>query len=373
MKILIINPFGIGDVLFSMPLIRAIRQAFPESWIGYLCNRRTEWILESSPHLNELFVYEKDDLIGLWRRSWLQGLGYLASLVKRIRGRRFDLVIDLSLGERYGLMTKLVGIPRRVGFDYRGRGRFLKERLAIDGYHDEHIVTYYRRLLQFLGITMVEDRLELPVRAEDAAWAAQWLAAQGFMDGRTLVGIVPAGGVSWGKDAPFRRWSLAGFAAAADALIERCRAQVILFGEASDRDACREVAHRMAQPAIDVSGQTTLGQFVALLARLDLVMCNDGGPLHLAVSQGVKTVSIFGPVDPHVYGPYTAGRGGHVVIAEETLPCRPCYHRFRLPPCPYERACLTMIRVDDVVAACSAALRSTEGVRGDAPAHSLAR
>ena len=112
----------------------------------------------------------------------------------------------------------------------------------------------------------------------------------------------------------------------------------------------------MRHRPVDLSGQTNLGQFVSLLARLNLVICNDGGPLHLAVSQGVKTVSIFGPVDPRVYGPYPAEPDRHRVILNEELRCRPCYHQFRLPPCPYERACLTSISVDDVLEACEAML-----------------
>ena len=130
----------------------------------------------------------------------------------------------------------------------------------------------------------------------------------------------------------------------------------MLFGEAADAPVCRTVARLMQHSTIDVSGQTTLGQFVGLLGRLQLVICNDGGPLHLAVSQGVKTVSIFGPVDPEVYGPHPSAPARHHVVHHPTLPCRPCYHRFKLPPCPYERACLTHLEPSDVLAACDEAL-----------------
>ena len=355
-RILIVNPFGIGDVLFSTPLIRAVRLAFPGSYLGYLCNRRTEWILRTNPHLNELFIYEKDDLVRLSRTSWWQGWAYFLGLVGRIRAARFDLVIDLSLGERYGLITTLVGISQRVGFDYHGRGRFLTERLTINGYHDDHIVAYYRRLLRFLGVEMLDDRLELPVQPDDAAWAAEWLSAHELKAPQPVIGIIPAGGVSWGANAPFRRWSLEKFAAVADALAAQRQARIVLFGEATDQPACQIVARLMRAPAIDLSGQTTLGQFVALLGRLDLVICNDGGPLHLAVSQGVKTVSLFGPVDPRVYGPYAPSGPPHTVIAREELLCRPCYHQFRLPPCPYARACLSAITAEQVIDACQRVL-----------------
>jgi len=358
-RILIVNPFGIGDVLFSTPLIRAVRRAFPDAHLAYLCNRRTEEILRRNTNLNELFIYEKDELVALWKRNAFLGLHAILSLVEQVRRRRFDLAVDLSLGERFAPILMAMGVSRRVGFNYRNRGRFLTDRLTIEGYHDTHVVEYYRRLLEFIGIRLMDDAgLEVVVSEADAGWATRWLHECRLEDRRPLVGMVPAGGVSWGIDAPFRRWSFEGFAQVGDALADRYGARLILFGEASDRAVCHTVAKLMRHPAIDLSGQTTLGQFVSLLGRLQLVLCNDGGPLHLAVSQHVKTVSVFGPVSPEVYGPYPPDAHRHRVICYEALPCRPCYHHFKLPPCPYERACLTMIEPEEVIAACDALLDS---------------
>ena len=351
-RILIVNPFGIGDVLFTTPFIRALRQAFPATRLGYVCNRRTERILRENPQLNDLFIYEKDELVRMLRQSWWKCLVYVVGLLWRVRRAKFDLVVDLSMGERYAFILKSLGVTRRVGFDYRHRGRFLTERLPIDGYHDTHVVEYYRRLLAFMGILLCDPSLELHASTEDERWADQWLEGHHVRRDRPLVGMMPAGGVSWGLDAPFRRWSFEGFAAVGDALAERLDAQLLLFGERTDRTVCETVARLMKHPVIDVSGATTLGQFISLLSRLGLVICNDGGPLHLAVSRGVKTVSIFGPVDPRVYGPYPADESRHRVIRREELLCRPCYHQFKLPPCPYERACLTLEEPGTVIEAC---------------------
>ncbi len=351
-RILIVNPFGIGDVLFSTPLIRAIRSAFPNGFIVYLCNRRTERILQGNPHLNQIIVYEKDEWVAFWKRSWWQAAARFMALLRDVHRLHLDLAIDLSLGERYSFLLACLGVPRRIGFNYRRRGRFLTDAVVIDGYHQEHVVEYYRQLLRFYGIELQEASLELRISNDEKQWAGTWLAQHALDQGRRVVGMVPAGGVSWGIAAPFRRWSFEGFAAVADALIERCGVHVILFGESSDAQACQTVAKLMHHSVIDLSGQTTLGQFVSLLSRLELVICNDGGPLHLAVSQRVKTVSIFGPVDPRVYGPYAPGRAYHRTVYHAGLRCRPCYHQFKLPPCPYERACLTMIEPEVVLQAC---------------------
>ncbi len=354
-RILIVNPFGIGDVLFSTPLIRAMRRAFPKAYLAYLGNRRTEEILRRNAHLDELFIYEKDEVVALWNRNKLHALRLMASLFRQIRRGRFDVAIDLSLGERYSFLLALFGVPRRIGFDFRRRGRFLSHRLVVNGFQDRHVVEYYTELLGMLGIRQRDHALELAISEDDRQDAQQRLRVRGIRAGQRLIGLVPAGGVSWGLQANFRRWSKEGFIQVGRALSRQPDTVLLIFGEPQDHAVCAQIAQAIGTKAVDVSGQTTLGQFISLVARCELVVTNDGGPVHIAASQGVRTVSIFGPVDAQVYGPYPR-TPGHRVVYREDLPCRPCYHQFKLPPCPYERACLTTISADDVLEACEAAL-----------------
>ena len=356
-RLLIVNPFGIGDVLFSTPLVRAVRRAFPDVYLAYLCNRRTEDILRHNAHLDELFVYEKDDLIALWRQSKRLGLRALASLLRQIRRRRFDMAVDLSLGDRYSFLLAVLGVPRRIGFGFRRRGHFLTHRVAIEGYQDRHVVEYYATLLEWIGIRLLDAQLELTTRGEDRLTVEQRLAQLGCQAERRVIGLIPAGGISWGLQAHFRRWSKEGFIQVGRALRQQHEATILVFGEAGDREVCADITTAIGNSAVDLSGQTTLGEFVSFIARCDLVISNDGGPIHIAASQGVRTVSIFGPVDPQVYGPYPK-TPNHRVVRKDNLPCRPCYHRFKLPPCPYERACLTQIEPAEVLEACEEVLAS---------------
>lgn len=348
-RILIVNPFGIGDVLFSTPLVRAIRRAFPTAYLAYLCNRRTQEILRRNSHLDELFIYEKDELLALWRRQKGLAIRAVVNLLRQLRSRRFEVVVDLSLGERYSFILALLGVPRRIGFDFRHRGRFLTHRFVMEGYQDQHVVEYYAQLLEMIGIHLHDRVFELVPTEEDRRVAEQRLVALQLGNGRPLIGLVPAGGVSWGLEAHFRRWSKDGFIQVGQALSDRYGATLLVFGEPQDHDICAQIAKAIGASAIDLSGQTTLGQFVSLVARCELVISNDGGPIHIAASQGVRTVSIFGPVDPSVYGP--CGSTANHRVVTKLLPCRPCYHQFKLPPCPYNRACLNDLLADDVLAA----------------------
>lgn len=350
-RILIINPFGIGDVIFSTPLIEILRKNFPDSYIGYVCNSRTSKMLQADPCLNRIFLYEKDDFREAWRVSKAGFIKKLVDFFLEIKKDRFDAVIDLSLGYQFSMLLGLIGIKKRVGFDYRNRGKFLTHKTPIDGFSDKHVVEYYLDLLRPFGVDGKKYGVKpmVYILEKDRVWADSFLEESGARKDRALIGIVPGCGASWGADAKFRRWDAKNFARVADRLSEIYDADIILFGDSKETDICRSVQEAMKRPPIISCGKTTVGGFLALLERCRIVITNDGGPLHMAVGLGVKTVSIFGPVDEKVYGPYPPS-ANHVVVSCKDLPCRPCYKKFKHNVCD-ERVCLSRISPEEVVEA----------------------
>lgn len=345
MKILITNPFGIGDVLFSTPLIASLRQNFPESYIAYICNVRAQEVLLANPNLNDIFVFEKDEYKNLWRKSKIKCIKRFIVLLKEIKKKRFDIVIDLSLGRQYSFFLMLIGIKRRIGYNFKNRGRFLTERIDIDGYHNKHIVEYYMGILKLLNVESKDDGLKFPIENKDIAKADTVFAENGIENDDLVIGIIPAGGASWGKDFSYRHWSKVGYAAVADKLIEELNAKVVLLGDSKEKEICEQIQVIMKQKVIPACGGMGLAEFAALIGKCSLILCNDGGPLHIAVSQNVKTVSIFGPVDEKVYGPYPPD-SKHTVITKK-IDCRPCYKKFRFSYCEH-RNCLKEITPDEV-------------------------
>ena len=128
-----------------------------------------------------------------------------------------------------------------------------------------------------------------------------------------------------------------------DKIIENFDAAIILLGDSKEEELCREVAGLSHFPLHIAVGQTSVLGMAALFKQCRLSIVNDGGPLHVAVAVGVKTVSIFGPVDPQVYGPYP--RQAHA--CQKNLPCQPCYRRFRKAHCGHI-SCLRDLSVDEV-------------------------
>ena len=352
-NILIINPFGIGDVLFTAPLIDSLGSLPDGPRIGFLCNRRTEPLIRANPAIEWVFVYEKDELRALRKKSLISYIKKIFSMINDIRGNGFDAAIDLSLNREYGFLCWLAGIKERVGFNYKNRGTFLTKKIDISGYHDRHIVEYYLGLLRFIGVRPQEKIIRLDIPGAAKEWANNFLKAARIKEGELIIGIAPAGGASWGSQAPAKHWSSEGFAVVADNLIKKLGAKVVILGSVSEAGVCEKMVKSMKNPAILACGKTSVLESAALISSCALVIANDGGPLHMAVAVGVRTVGIFGPVDERVYGQYPAGER-HKVVKNDII-CRPCYRNFKLKEC-VDRKCLDGISTEGVVKAAEEAL-----------------
>jgi lipopolysaccharide heptosyltransferase II len=295
-----------------------------------------------------IFALSMGDLKKTYNQSALRGIGRLLNLLYKIKKQRFDISLDFSSEHRYSLISKLLGIRRRIGFNYKNRGRFLTDKINLDGYDSKHVVEYYLGLLKPLKIEAKRHNLELPVESATLAKGNNILSRFGVSDKDLLVGIAPGAGASWGKDASIKHWPAIRYAQLADNILNDFQVKILLLGDEQERPIADIIVNTMTHKAIDLVGKTTLEELLAIISELRLLITNDGGPLHIAVAEGVNTVSIFGPVDDLVYGPYPPDEN-HTVI-KQNLPCRPCYHNFKMPICDRERECIKSISTEEVYA-----------------------
>ncbi|TRZ95035.1 glycosyltransferase family 9 protein [bacterium] len=345
-RFLIINPFGIGDVLFTSPVIRAIKDNYPDSFVGYWCNERVGEVLKNNPQIDRVFALSRGDLKKIFDQSVFGGIGKLLKLILSIKKSKFDISIDFSLDHRYSLISKISGIRSRYGLDYKYRGRFLTRKIGIEGYKAKHVVEYYLDLLKFSDIKPKTNKLEVFISQSQKDRSKNILARYGVKAGELVVGIAPGAGASWGKDAIYKHWAAVKFARLADRVIGDLAAKVVILGDNLERPIADIVVNTMKNKAVDLAGKTSLEELVAMISNLNILVTNDGGPLHIGVAAGIKTVSIFGPVDEKVYGPYPVS-GKHIVIKRD-LDCRPCYENFRFSGCNNDRKCIEDIIVDEV-------------------------
>jgi len=339
-NILVINPFGIGDVLFSTPLVCAIKRSFPKGNIAYICNIRTKEILETNPDISEVFVFERGEYRALWKESKSKCIKKIYNFWKEIKERHFGIVFDLSLGKEYAFFSWLIGIKDRRGFNYKGRGRFLTKKIPFDGFNDKPIAEYYMDLIE----TKVKSSMVLVPLSEEIEGIDRFLKQTGVKEQDILVGIAPGGGASFGREKAYcRRWPWQRFAELIGE-IGRLDTKIILLWGPGEEELVKNIQETSGGNLICSPG-TSVREMAALMKRCRLVVCNDGGMLHIAVSQYTPTIAIFGPIDEKVYGPYPPS-DKHIVV-NSTADCRPCYRRFKLPDCDAKK-CMEAISVEIV-------------------------
>lgn len=348
-KILVVNPFGIGDVVFSFDLAEALKASLAGCVIDYVANERTHEIVAMNPTVRKTFVFNRDRFRSLARGMPARFLGEAGALLSGIRRERYDTAFDLSLGRDVAFFLMMCGVRDRVGFDWRGRGFFLTERTEIRGFNDRPMRDYYTGLAERrLGPAFRRGaRPVLAVPAIARREAEAWCAARGIMREDFVAVVAPGGGKSWGENARFKQWDPGLFAESARSLASRRGAKIVVMGDGDEKELCEKVASA-AGPGAGVMAGEPLAVAAAVLRRADLFVGNDGGLMHLADLVGAPLVGIYGPVDENVYGPAPSERAEAVF---HDVPCRPCYRSFRFPPCPHSKRCLDDLPVEAVLSA----------------------
>lgn len=361
-KVLVVNPFGLGDVIFSFPMIEAIKSHWPKCRIDYIANERTWELVGANPSIEKHFIFDRGRLRALFKSNPRAFLYEAFDFRHQIADEAYDAAIDLSMRREYPIFLALAGIKRRIGFDYKGRGMFLTEKTRIKGFEDFSVRDYYLGLARKL-VPQAGDTVRAYPRMKDPMVFTQWedwLRSAGFADGDLIVAMAPGGGRSWGGDAHYKQWAPERFAAVAKHLAEKHGAKILLLGDGEESALCDKVRREAGVFAAVLAGKT-IGQVMWALRRARLFIGNDGGLMHLADLLQVPLAGIYGPVDETVYGPL-AGPGRETLTA--SVPCRPCYHRFRFPPCAHQKRCLTELEVKQVTAACDRLLAAASTAKG---------
>jgi heptosyltransferase-2 len=338
--VLVIKLVGLGDTVLMLTPLKRLRERFPRARIAALVTPLSAEVMAGQPLVDEVIVF---DALGLRGNPF-----GAASLLRALRRRRFDCVIDFEQHfQLSAVLAYLTGAPRRIGFSWNRslRGRMFTDPVCPAA--DEHMVESFLRLLVPLGLTPkpVEALEQITTSPEDQAKVSQWLTRHGIGNG-DLVVAVHAGS---GPRAPHRRWDKAKFAEIARRLGTDTGAKVVMTGTDRERPLVREIVSLAATPnAYDASGEFTVKQVAELARRCDLVVSNDTGTMHVAAAMGTPTVGVFGPESPTRYGPF----GGRNRSVFKHLACSPCIeiHRGRHRRCADPR-CIAEIGVEDVWAA----------------------
>lgn len=332
-SVLVVEAWQLGDAVLVTPLLVELRRLLPATRITMLCKAQTAVLLEQTGLVDDFVHFDFPWTAFTQKYHFARySPAPLAKLVATLRARAFDVVLDARMDVRNDLLLATIGARRRVGYAAGGGDVLLSDALPAPG-DGSHKIADWLGLLGALGMTAGGDatpRLALSEAERTAAGAT--LRRLGITPGATIVGIHPGARIAT------RRWPLERFAVVARHVKEVHGATVLLFEE-PDGYGSAMVGEGGAVPV-----RGTLRELMALIARCNLVICNDSAPMHIAAALGVPTVSLFGPQRADWYGP--AGEG-HMVVQLADVPCRPCFDS-----CIFsEPFCLTGVTAEAVIRA----------------------
>ena len=330
-NILVIQLWGLGETILTLPAIESLRQKHKKSKIDILVTSRNKEIYFKNKSIDNIKILNLNPIsIGLFMLS---------------NFKKYDLVIDM---EEYLNVSSIIAFfvgKRRIGFSHGIRSNLYTDKIC---YNDkQHVVYTFLDLLKPLGIKKMIDKLpKLNYSQNDKKNVGNLLKK--FNSGKEdfLVGI----GVGAAESAKSRMWPKERFARVADYLIKKYKAKIILIGNDEEKKFIDELQNLMEKKndSFNAAGLINVREMFYLISLCKLFIGNDSGPMHVAAAQGVKTIGLFGCNLPVRFRPF--GKNGYYLYKKASQDACINVHKGQVGECRHgiENACVKKIEVEDV-------------------------
>jgi len=294
--------FGqLGDVVMSLPALRSIRSRFPQAHITIAVGKPGAEVIDLARYGDDTIVVDRVAL-----RDGFKPLSLFRvfELVKDVRRRKFDFVIDLHSLSETNLLGFLSGAPRRLYSRRHGRSleflaNFQPRPPAEAESSERHLIDRYLDVLIPLGVKHADRIPQLKTRKADDAVVDQILKKAKVSSGTPLIGLFPGAGH------PGRRWPLDKFADLADYLMRNDSVRLLVFAGPEEQALVSEM-RTLFPPDTLILDRLTIPQLAATLARLAVFVSNDTGPMHIAAAVGTPVVAILDRPTPNSFVPIEA-------------------------------------------------------------------
>jgi ADP-heptose:LPS heptosyltransferase len=276
--ILVIRLDRMGDLILSLPVIDNLKLQYPRARITLLVKPYLEELASMIKSVNSVIVYE----------------GYFTTVAK-LKKHRYDIAIDMLYDYKLipALLAYLSGAPVRIGFRWGFREIFFTASIQPQDLCDKHMVDLSLELLKPLGT---------PIVIKEPALKTGQPATQG----KKMIAIHPGGHY------PSQRWPAASFAELARKIMDELKEEIVFMGGDEDALFMDEIISAMGDRRFKLS-LSGIKDMALLLEDCKLLICNNSGPLHLAVALGLPTVSTMGPTDPVLWWP----RGTNSIVLKK--------------------------------------------------------
>jgi len=328
-NILVIKISALGDVILSVPSLRAIRDKYSGAIIKVLVGIESRQALKGCPYIDEMIVCDLKT-----RDGSLRGLWRLGSV---LRNSNFDIVIDLQNNTKSHLLAFLSLAPLRFGYN-NGKLSFLLNRRIEDTAAAIDPVSHQFQTLNAAGITADDKKLELWPQEEEEEWADNFIKDNWVdLKKQSLIGISPNASKRWLS----KSWPVSHTAALCDELARKFNMRVVITGTKDDLDMVADLKTMTKSKPIIAVGKTDILQLAALIKRCSAFITADSAAMHIASAVKVPFIALFGPTDPKRHA---AIYSKHTVI-KHNFRCSPCYS----PECLKGYKCMKKITHEEVI------------------------
>ncbi len=351
-RILVIRTHRMGDILQVTPMIRGLREKYPNSHLALLVEEAFAEVLQRNPDLDEVIAFPRVRLAGVIRSdarlSWA-AYRELRDLLHRLRTPRFDLIINRQFTDFEAVLTSLAGAAAVRGKTVGADGRFryadpvtarVVEQTRQFG-RNPALKNLVDLSMEVAGVSPSVRRLVFPVRPAVAAACEKRLRDHEFVQSGPFYGIQP------GASRGFKKLGSGALAALVDHLAGKRGGRVLFFGTRSERPLGEEITGRLRVgrgAILNLMGETNLEELGGFLALCDLLITGDTGTVHVAAAVGTRTLcASYGMTYPYETAPYGPG---HVVLYGD-LPCAPCDDPDR---CASDMACRRVLAPETLTA-----------------------
>jgi lipopolysaccharide heptosyltransferase II len=351
-RILVVRVDLIGDVVLSLPAVRALKRAYPHAAIDMLVLKSSAGVLAAEGDVARVLTFDpyfwRKPLDALKPATWREARALFGAL----RAARYDLAISIS-GDIASILTRVTGARRRVGYAGEAYPFLLTDPIPGARYRvHQHEVRYVQALARAAGGIVVsgDELLALSVVPQSAAdidnrlrQARRRLGVQG-----PLVAIHVGA-----RNGQAKRWPAQHIAALANRLAREQDALVVLTGAPNEEPLAHAVLRHADAPLLDLVGKTSVPELVAVLAASDQLVTGDSGPMHIACALRTPVVALHGPTDPDLSGPTAPD----AMVLRRDLWCAPCYDASATAECRFGNpVCMKTLTPDLVFAAARAQL-----------------
>ena len=337
-KILIIQLWGIGETILTLPAIEALRKKFPKAEVNVLATSRNKDIFFNNKNINRIFALK------------LIPFSVIAFIMKNIK--KYDLAIDMEEYLNTSAVISFFAGKKNVGYSHNSRAKLYDVKIK---YNDkQHASQTFLDLARALDINCDADKLPmLNFSKHDENFVDKFFRSNGIKDKDFAVCVAPGAAES----AKARMWPYDRYAGLCDEIIAKYDAKLIFIGSSNEIELIGNIQKIMENKnkTVNAAGKITLNQLFYLISKCNLFIGNDAGPMHIAAAQGIKTLGLFGPNLPIRFGPY--GKGNIGLYKGHNCEFSPCInvHKGQVPDCLYPKnsndyqKCMKNISVDDVL------------------------